>query len=216
MSNSIVANSPAGGNCSGTINDSGGNLSYPDTTCPGINADPMLGPLQNNVGPTETMQLGPGSAAIDAGNDAICAAAPVNGLDQRGIAPSLGGALRHRRGRAAANQEAVASRCDIRGEQSLAQSRQTPRPLAGLASATDCTVAGTHHWPRTTGDREQETPGFAPGTSVLGQRLHLFGCGIQLYAGLESPRTGTRLRRTVPRGVSAPACSPRPWLRNST
>ena len=85
LKNTIVANSPTGGNCSGTITDGGGNLSYPDTTCPGINSDPLLGPLQNNGGPTETMALGPGSAALNAGNDATCAAAPVNNLDQRGI-----------------------------------------------------------------------------------------------------------------------------------
>jgi len=85
LKNTIVANSPAGGNCFGTITDGGGNLSYPDTTCPGINSDPKLGPLQNNLGPTLTMALLPGSAAIDTADDAICAAAPVNGLDQRGI-----------------------------------------------------------------------------------------------------------------------------------
>ena len=45
----------------------------------------MLGPLQDNGGPTQTMALLPGSAAIDAANDAICAAPPVNNLDQRGI-----------------------------------------------------------------------------------------------------------------------------------
>ena len=85
LKNTIVANSPTGGNCSGAITDGGGNLSYPDTTCPGINSDPKLGPLQNNGGPTQTMALLPGSAAIDAANDAICAAPPVNNLDQRGI-----------------------------------------------------------------------------------------------------------------------------------
>lgn len=85
LANTIVANSPSGGNCYGAITDGGSNLSYPDTTCPGINADPVLGPLQNNGGPTWTMALGSGSAAIDAANDAICAAAPVNNLDQRGI-----------------------------------------------------------------------------------------------------------------------------------
>ena len=31
------------------------------------------------------MALGPGSAALDAANDATCAAAPVNNLDQRGF-----------------------------------------------------------------------------------------------------------------------------------
>jgi hypothetical protein len=85
LKNTIVANSLAGGNCAGAITDGGGNLSFPDTTCPGINADPMLGPLQNNGGPTWTMALGEGSAALDAGNDAICAAPPVNNLDQRGV-----------------------------------------------------------------------------------------------------------------------------------
>jgi hypothetical protein len=86
LGNTIVSNSPTGGNCSGAITDGGGNLSYPDATCPGINGDPVLGLLQDNGGPTWTMALGPGSAAIDAANDTICAAAPVNNRDQRGIA----------------------------------------------------------------------------------------------------------------------------------
>ena len=45
-----------------------------------LNVDPMLGPLQDNGGPTMTMALLPGSPAIDAG-------APVDGLatDQRGV-----------------------------------------------------------------------------------------------------------------------------------
>ena len=85
LKNTIVANNRPGGNCFGTIIDGVGNLSYPDTTCPGINGDPRLGPLRNNGGPTETMALGRGSAAIDAANDAICEAPPVNNLDQRGI-----------------------------------------------------------------------------------------------------------------------------------
>jgi hypothetical protein len=90
LKNTIVANNEAGGNCTGAVIDGGGNLSYPDTTCPGINADPVLGPLQNNGGPTETMDLGSGSAAIDTGIDAICAAAPVNNRDQRGMVRPLG------------------------------------------------------------------------------------------------------------------------------
>ena len=85
LKNTIVANNRPGGNCLGTIPDGGGNLSYPGTTCPGINGDPLLGPLQNNGGPTETLALGRGSAAIDAANDAICDAPPVNNRDQRGI-----------------------------------------------------------------------------------------------------------------------------------
>lgn len=90
LKNTIVANSPTGGNCAGAMTNGGGNLSYPDSTCPGINRDPKLGPLQDNGGPTHTMALLPGSWAIDAGNDATCAAAPVNNLDQRGVARPYG------------------------------------------------------------------------------------------------------------------------------
>jgi hypothetical protein len=85
LGNTIVANSPTGGNCPGGITDGGGNLSDPDTTCPGINSDLKLGSLQDSGGPTQTMALLPGSAAIDTADDDICAAAPVNNRDQRGI-----------------------------------------------------------------------------------------------------------------------------------
>ena len=61
LKNTIVANNPTGGNCAGSVAVGGGNLSYPDATCPGINRNPRLGPLQDNGGPTETMALGPGS-----------------------------------------------------------------------------------------------------------------------------------------------------------
>ena len=44
-----------------------------------------LGPLQNNSGSTFTMALGAGSVAIGAGNSTVSSAAPINGLDQRGI-----------------------------------------------------------------------------------------------------------------------------------
>ena len=84
LKNTIVAIG-VGGNCDGNITNGGGNLSYPDASCPGINADPVLGPLQNNGGPTWTMALGPGSAAIDAAVDGTCAGVPVNNLDQRGV-----------------------------------------------------------------------------------------------------------------------------------
>ena len=46
--------------------------------------DPLLGPLSDNGGPTRTIPLLRGSLAIDAGDDAVCAAPPVSGVDQRG------------------------------------------------------------------------------------------------------------------------------------
>jgi predicted outer membrane repeat protein len=85
--NSIVANSPSSGNCytNSYIRDIGGNLSYPDTTCPGINADPMLAPLADNGGPTLTMALPANSPAVDA---AVTSACPAT--DQRGVSRPQG------------------------------------------------------------------------------------------------------------------------------
>jgi hypothetical protein len=77
-------------------NDTGGEISGSDTTItysvidggyPGEGntaEDPLLGPLQDNGGPTHTMALGPGSAAMDAGDNTMCAAEPVDNLDQCG------------------------------------------------------------------------------------------------------------------------------------
>jgi CSLREA domain-containing protein len=64
-----------------SVADQGDNLSFPDSSCPGINGDPALGTLQDNGGPTPTMALGGGSAALDriAANGAGCPA-----VDQRG------------------------------------------------------------------------------------------------------------------------------------
>ena len=69
-----------GGNCSGAITDGGRNLSFGDTGCPSTFAtgDPRLGALRDNGGPTKTIALGAGSAAIDQG-----AACPQT--DQRGV-----------------------------------------------------------------------------------------------------------------------------------
>ena len=81
LRNSIVANN-TGSDCQGTIKSAGYNLSSDDScgfhgTGDLINTDPMLGPLQNNGGLTDTMALLPGSPAIDAGNPNGC-------IDQNG------------------------------------------------------------------------------------------------------------------------------------
>jgi uncharacterized repeat protein (TIGR01451 family) len=84
--NTVVANSTAGGDCSGTITNNGNNLDT-DGTCPfGLTAPPLLGPLANNGGPTQTHALLPGSPAIDAGTNLGCPA-----IDQRGIARPFDG-----------------------------------------------------------------------------------------------------------------------------
>ena len=55
-------------------------------------ANPLLGPLAANGGPTQTIALEPGSPAIDAGDPAGCTnpAGELLGTDQRGVARTLG------------------------------------------------------------------------------------------------------------------------------
>ncbi len=100
VTNTIVANSTAGGNCSGTITDGGHNIDdgatcgFTSTNCATgtgssfCNTDPQLDPTgpADNGGPTQTIALQAGSPAIDAGDPAVCANPPVNGVDQRGYA----------------------------------------------------------------------------------------------------------------------------------
>lgn len=86
LSSSIVANTPSGGDCSGSITSLGYNLESGNScglTSTGDlpNTDPKLGPLQDNGGPTETQALLTGSPAIDAGNPDC----PPPDTDQRGI-----------------------------------------------------------------------------------------------------------------------------------
>jgi CSLREA domain-containing protein len=88
LKNSILANSTSGSDChsSAGIASFINNLMESSTNCgtPVSSADPMLGPLASNGGSTQTMALLPGSPAIDAGDDAVCAAAPVNTTSQNG------------------------------------------------------------------------------------------------------------------------------------
>jgi hypothetical protein len=92
VSNSIIANSPTGSNCFGTIIDGGYNISS-DASCNFTaagslnNTDPFLGPLVDYGGPTPTMALLVGSPAIDAAG-----AEPCPTTDQRGIARPFGAA----------------------------------------------------------------------------------------------------------------------------
>lgn len=91
LQNSIVANSPSGGDCNSGTTSNGYNLSS-DNTCnfngPGDmnNLNPMLGTLGNYGGPTQTIPLLAGSPAIDAGNPSGCTDGQGHLLktDQRG------------------------------------------------------------------------------------------------------------------------------------
>jgi len=93
IQNTILANSRRGGNTVGPVVDGGHNLRWPrgDKSGVGLYGDPKLVLPVNNGGTVRTMRLRAGSAAINAGDNAICAASPIDNLDQRGFArPGVG------------------------------------------------------------------------------------------------------------------------------
>jgi CSLREA domain-containing protein len=87
LQNTIMAgNAPV--NCAGGgLTDSGNDISFPDSSCPGSVVDPKLGALADNGGPTQTQALSSGSPAIDGipASGAGCAA-----TDQRLVARPQG------------------------------------------------------------------------------------------------------------------------------
>ena len=94
LRNTIIANSTSGGDCVDPFNTFGTNVNnlIEDGSCsPAFSGDPLLVALAPNGGPTETMALDPNSPAIDKGDPATCAAAPVSNLDQRGFVRPVDG-----------------------------------------------------------------------------------------------------------------------------
>jgi CSLREA domain-containing protein len=88
LANTIIASSPTGGNCIGTMTSRGGNLDSANTCQlselsdqPGT--DSRLGPLADNGGPTQTHALLSGSPAQE---KSVCSQVdPCPPVDQRGI-----------------------------------------------------------------------------------------------------------------------------------
>ena len=90
----VTGSTVANQNCAGTLTDNGHNLDSGTTCAFGAGSlssrtDALVGPLGyygSNGGTAQTIPLLPGSAAIDAGDAAVCAnVSTVNNLDQRGI-----------------------------------------------------------------------------------------------------------------------------------
>ncbi|HXF84955.1 MAG TPA: S-layer homology domain-containing protein [Anaerolineales bacterium] len=90
IKNTIIANS-TNGDCYGTLTSANNNLIEGNGHACGltdgvngniIGSDPNLGSLTGSPG---YFPLNPGSLAIDAGDDAACAAAPVNNQSQNGV-----------------------------------------------------------------------------------------------------------------------------------
>ncbi len=118
-----------------------------------IGADPMLGALAANGGPTQTMALSPGSPAIGAGGacvDATAAGSPLLLTDQRGMprtAPCDIGAFQVQKpantaaptitGTAAAGQALACSQGSWSGDGTLTFTYQWQRDGVSIPGATD-------------------------------------------------------------------------------
>lgn len=94
----LASNIGSSANCETALVDGGGNLAFPDAGgCTGFAvADPKLDPvgLASNGGPTQTIALLPGSAALDSVPASSCLTAEGGPLatDQRGVARPQGNA----------------------------------------------------------------------------------------------------------------------------
>jgi CSLREA domain-containing protein len=85
LTNSIVANNLIGSDCEGNAPTlSGANIDS-DGTCGATTTDPLLGPLADNGGFSQTRATLDGSPALNAGNNSLCPE-----TDQRGIARPQG------------------------------------------------------------------------------------------------------------------------------
>jgi hypothetical protein len=171
LQNTIVA-SDSGGNCTGSITDGGHDVTFGDASCPGTNGDPDLGQLADNGGPTETLALGVGSAAIDIvpATGAGCPATDQRGLPRpSGPACDAGAyevtppaaktgdasAITTTGARVAASVTANAGDADVHFEYGLSNSYGSNTPVqhvAGLAPAaveadlTGLTPGKTYHY----------------------------------------------------------------------
>jgi hypothetical protein len=90
VGNSIIAGNvaaPQTFNCAGVLGDQGGNIEFAASSCHGfLQANPNLTGLANNGGPTQTIALQPGSAAIHHVRTCVLT------QDQRGVARPVGSA----------------------------------------------------------------------------------------------------------------------------
>ncbi len=92
---SIIAGNPVGGDCNLPIDDFSPNIDsdgscFPAPGAGSITADPLLGPLLNNGGPTMTHALLTGSPALNIADGGPCN--ELSGVDQRGLPRPSGGA----------------------------------------------------------------------------------------------------------------------------
>ncbi|MBX2837788.1 MAG: right-handed parallel beta-helix repeat-containing protein [Gammaproteobacteria bacterium] len=84
--NNIIANN-SGGDCDQLLifSDQASNWIGDDSCTGEADGEPMLGPLEDNKGPTLTHKPLPASKLNRAGDTTACNDTPINGLDQRGV-----------------------------------------------------------------------------------------------------------------------------------
>jgi CSLREA domain-containing protein len=182
LQNTIVAASSRGTNCAGSsssITDAGHNLSFPDTTCPGINGDPKLLSLKNYGGPTNTIGLAPGSAAID---QVPATGAGCPATDQRGVERPQGSA------------------CDI-GAFELAPPQITiTSPTNGANYTLRSTVRAAY---RCSEGAITGPIATCKGTVANGQAIDTSSAGTKSFAVTATDKAGNQTTNTVNYNVTA-------------
>lgn len=167
VTNSIVAKNTAaiGANChadgSATITDGGNDLE--DGTAPGtcgfttnaVHADPLLGTLQNNGGPTPTRAIIQTSPAFGVASASVCAASPISNLDQRGDSRS--------------GEFAGDTACDIGAFEVQAGSTTPPPSPTASPTGTPLPLPST---------------GSGPSSAADATGLAIGGIGLAILAGL--------------------------------
>lgn len=145
LANSILANRINGNatNCftpGNDISSQGHNIATDDScnlaaNSDQSNTDPKLGALDLNGGSTGSHAPQAGSPAIDTGNNAICAASPVNSQDQRGV------------GRPQPFAD-TAARCDIGAVEYIANGITGNQGISGLWWEPSRSGQGVNLWQR--------------------------------------------------------------------
>jgi hypothetical protein len=190
--------------CTGAITDGGHNLSFGNAGCPGAVADPKLGVLGNHGGPTETIPLLSGSAAIDAipASDSAC-----TGTDQRGTSRPGG------------------SGCDIGayevaaphvfGAAAAATGQTSGRVTAQVTPVGPATAVAVRFGKTSTYGSSASGPTIPAGTGATSVTIPLVGlsAGTTYHAQLVATNTeGTTSSQDLTFSTSRPPAPPTPRL----